>query len=193
LPATLPQSAEVIVVGGGVVGCSIAYHLAKAGVTDVLVLERKQLTSGTTWHAAGLLGQLRENRNATELAKYTAELYRQLESETGQATGCKFNGSVSLATNSERMEELVRRADMAKVFGLEVDVLGPDGVKNLYPLIQVDDLVGGVFIPSDGQGDPVGITQALAKGARRLKAYAPSKGLFVQRKWCWPAVCGRAL
>ena len=171
MPAPLPKAAEVVVVGGGVVGCSIAYHLTKAGVTDVLVLERKQLTSGTTWHAAGLLGQLRENRNATELAKYTAELYRQLESETGQATGCKFNGSVSLATNSERMEELVRRADMAKVFGLEVDVLGPDGVKNLYPLIEVDDLVGGVFIPSDGQGDPVGITQALAKGARLRGAH----------------------
>jgi len=166
VPADIPQSAEVIVVGGGVVGCSIAYHLTKAGVSDVLLLERQQLTSGTTWHAAGLLGQLRENRNATELAKYTAELYRTLESETGQATGCKFNGSVSLATNAERMEELVRRADMAKVFGLDVDVLGPGGVKDLYPLIEVDDLVGGVFIPSDGQGDPVGITQALAKGAR---------------------------
>ena len=166
MSADIPHSAEVIVVGGGVVGCSIAYHLTKAGVSDVLLCERKQLTSGTTWHAAGLLGQLRENRNATELAKYTAELYRTLESETGQATGCKFNGSVSLATNAERMEELVRRADMAKVFGLDVDVLGPGGVKDLYPLIEVDDLVGGVFIPSDGQGDPVGITQALAKGAR---------------------------
>ncbi len=171
MPADIPQSAEVIVVGGGVVGCSIAYHLTKAGVSDVLLLERKQLTSGTTWHAAGLLGQLRENRNATELAKYTAELYRTLEAETGQATGCKFNGSVSLATNTERMEELVRRADMAKVFGLEVDVLGPGGVKDLYPLIEVDDLVGGVFIPSDGQGDPVGITQALAKGARLSGAH----------------------
>ncbi len=163
---SLPTEAEVIVVGGGVIGCSIAYHLTKLGVQDVLVLERQQLTSGTTWHAAGLLGQLRDNRNNTELAKYTVGLYRELEAETGQATGCKFNGSISLATNNERMEELQRRADMAKVFGLAVDVLGPQGVKDRYPLIEVDDLVGGILIPSDGQGDPVGITQALAKGAR---------------------------
>lgn len=165
-PANLPTDAEVIVVGGGVIGCSIAYHLTKLGVKDVLVLERQQLTSGTTWHAAGLLGQLRDNRNNTELAKYTVGLYRELEAETGQATGCKFNGSISLATNKERMEELKRRADMAKVFGLTVDVLGPQGIKDRYPLIEVDDLVGGILIPSDGQGDPVGITQALAKGAR---------------------------
>lgn len=166
MPPNLPTQAEVIIVGGGVVGCSIAYHLSKLGVRDVLVLERQQLTSGTTWHAAGLLGQLRDNRNNTELAKYTAGLYRDLEAETGQATGCKFNGSISLATNSERMEELQRRADMASVFGLAVEVLGPQGVKDRYPLIEVGDLVGGILIPSDGQGDPVGITQALAKGAR---------------------------
>lgn len=162
----LPNQAQVVVVGGGVIGCSIAYHLTKRGISDVVVVERKQLTSGTTWHAAGLIGQLRDNHNMTELAKYTAELYHELESETGQATGYKVNGSLSSATNPGRMEDLVRRADMAKVFGLDVDVLGPQGVQDHHPLITVDDVIGGIFIPSDGQADPVGITQALAKGAR---------------------------
>lgn len=162
----LPNDAEVVIVGGGVIGCAIAYHLTKIGITDVVLLERKQLTSGTTWHAAGLIGQLRDSQNMTQLAKYTAELYLGLEEETGQALGYKVNGSLSLATNAGRMEDLVRRADLAKVFGLQVDVLGPDGCKDHYPLIRTDDLVGGIFIPSDGQADPVGVAQALAKGAR---------------------------
>ena len=162
----LPKSARVVIVGGGVIGCSIAYHLTKLGVSDVVLLERKQLTSGTTWHAAGLIGQLRDNHTMTALAQYTAELYKELEEETGQATGYKINGSLSTATNAERMEDLVRRADMAKVFRLQVDVLGPQGCKDHHPLIEVHDVVGGIFIPSDGQADPNGITQALAKGAR---------------------------
>ena len=162
----LPKSARVVIVGGGVIGCSIAYHLTKLGVSDVVLLERKQLTSGTTWHAAGLIGQLRDNHTMTALAQYTAELYKELEEETGQATGYKINGSLSTATNAERMEDLVRRADMAKVFRLQVDVLGPQGCKDHHPLIEVHDVVGGIFIPSDGQADPIGITQALAKGAR---------------------------
>lgn len=162
----LPKQAQVVIVGGGVIGCSIAYHLTKRGVSDVVLLERKQLTSGTTWHAAGLIGQLRDNQNMTKLAKYTAELYHELEAETGQAVGYKTNGSLSSATNPGRMEDLMRRADMAKVFDLKVDVLGPAGVKDHHPLINVDDVIGGIFIPSDGQADPVGITQALAKGAR---------------------------
>ena len=163
----LPAEAQVVIVGGGVVGCSIAYHLARLGVGDVVLLERQQLTSGTTWHAAGLLGQLRDNQHSIELARYATQLYRELEDETGQATGCKFNGSISIATNAERMEELARRADMAKLFGLQAEVIGPRDVESLYPLIDVGDLSGGVHIPGDGQGDPVGITQALAKGARR--------------------------
>jgi glycine cleavage system T protein len=162
----LPGKAEVVIVGGGVIGCSIAYHLTKAGITDVALLERKQLTSGTTWHAAGLIGQLRDSQNMTKLAKYSAELYHELEKETGQATGYKVNGSLSLATHDGRMEDMERRADMAKVFGLKVDVLGPEGCKDHYPLISTKGVVGGIFIPSDGQADPVGITQALAKGAR---------------------------
>ena len=162
----LPNQAEVVIVGGGVIGCAIAYCLTKAGITDVVLVERKQLTSGTTWHAAGLIGQLRDSQNMTQLAKYTAELYLDLERETGQAIGYKVNGSLSLATSEGRMEDLVRRADMAKVFDLQVDVLGPEGCKDHYPLISTKGLVGGIFIPSDGQADPVGISQALAKGAR---------------------------
>ena len=163
---TLPTKARVVIVGGGVIGCSIAYHLTKIGWDDVVLLERKQLTCGTTWHAAGLIGQLRDSQNMTKLAKYTAELYLGLEAETGQATGYKINGSLSLADNAGRFEDLKRRADMAKVFDLKVDVLGPEGCKDLYPLLNVDDILGGIFIPSDGQANPIDITQALAKGAR---------------------------
>jgi glycine cleavage system aminomethyltransferase T/glycine/D-amino acid oxidase-like deaminating enzyme len=163
---SLPESARVVIVGGGVVGCSVAYHLTKIGISDVVLLERKQLTSGTTWHAAGLVGQLRGSRNMTLLAKYTAELYRGLEAETGQATGFKQNGSISLATTEGRFEELKRMASMAKVFELEVNVLGIDDVNERYPLINTDDVVGAIHIPSDGQTNPVDVTQALAKGAR---------------------------
>ncbi|MDA0821019.1 MAG: FAD-binding oxidoreductase, partial [Proteobacteria bacterium] len=163
---SLPETARVVIVGGGVVGCSVAYHLTKIGISDVVLLERKQLTSGTTWHAAGLVGQLRGSRNMTLLAKYTAELYRGLEAETGQATGFKQNGSISLATTEGRFEELKRMASMAKVFELEVNVLGVDDVNVRYPLINTDDVVGAIHIPSDGQANPVDVTQALAKGAR---------------------------
>jgi len=162
----LPNEARVVIVGGGVIGCGIAYHLAKLGWSDCVLVERKQLTSGTTWHAAGLIGVLRDNHTMFNLARYTADLYHGLEEETGQAIGYKINGSLSLATHDGRMEDLVRRADMAKVFGLQVDVLGPEGCKDHYPIMNVDDLVGGIFIPSDGQADPVGVTQAMAKGAR---------------------------
>lgn len=175
MATSLPTQAEVVIVGGGVIGCSIAYHLTRAGVSDVVLLERQQLTSGTTWHAAGLIGQLRENLNMTMLAKYTAELYLDLERETGQATGYKLNGSLASANNPGRMEELVRRASMAKVFGLQVDVLGPQGLKDLHPLLDVSDLVGGIYIPRDGQADPVGITQALARGARMRGAQIHEK------------------
>lgn len=162
----LPPRARVVIVGGGVIGCSIAYHLTKIGWQDVVLLERKQLTSGTTWHAAGLVGQLRPSINMTKLAKYTGELYRGLEAETGQATGYRQVGSISMATNTERFEELKRSASMAKVFDLPVHVVTPDEIATLAPIVNVDDVVGGIHIPSDGYANAVDITQALAKGAK---------------------------
>lgn len=163
---TLPDRCEVVVIGGGVIGVSVAYHLAEAGIQDVVLVERKELTSGTTWHAAGLVGQLRSSINMTKLARYTSELYRGLEAETGQATGYRQCGSMSIAATAERFEELKRSASMAKVFGLEVNVLSVEEIAERYPLIQTDDLYGGIHIPSDGYANAVDITQALAKGAK---------------------------
>ena len=162
----LPAHADVVIIGGGIVGCSIAYHLTKIGISNVVVLERKQLTSGTTWHAAGLVGQLRATRNLTELAKYTAALFEGLERETGQATGFKQNGSISLALTDGRYEELLRGASMAKNFGLEVDVIPLDEIKRRIPHYNLDGVKGGVFLPKDGQVNPIDVTQALAAGAR---------------------------
>ena len=166
MAAELPRKARVVIIGGGVIGCSIAYHLTKIGWQDVVLLERKQLTSGTTWHAAGLVGQLRPSINMTKLAKYTGELYRGLEAETGQATGYRQCGSISMATNVERFEELKRSASMAKVFDLPVHVITPQEIKDLAGIVNVDDVVGGIHIPSDGYANAVDITMALAKGAR---------------------------
>jgi 4-methylaminobutanoate oxidase (formaldehyde-forming) len=162
----LPQRAQVVIVGGGVVGCSVAYHLTRRGLTDVVLLERQQLTSGTTWHAAGLVGQLRATHNLTRLAQYTTELYASLEQETGQATGFRRVGSLALASDAARFEELRRGASMARCFGLEVNVLTPQAALDLWPLMAIDDLVGAVHLPKDGQTNPVDTTQALAKGAR---------------------------
>ena len=164
--ASLPQHARAVIIGGGVVGCSVAYHLTKLGWTDVVLLERKQLTCGTTWHAAGLIAQLRATQNMTRLAKYSQELYFNLEEETGVATGIKRNGSITVALTDERMEELRRSAAMARAFGVEIDEISTDEISRLYPGLNVDDAIGGVWLPKDGQGDPVNITQALAKGAK---------------------------
>lgn len=167
---SLPSHANVIIVGGGVAGCSVAYHLTKLGAQDVVLLERKQLTCGTTWHAAGLVGQLRATRNLTELAKYTADLFHSLESETGQATGFKQNGSISVAKTPERFEELKRGASMGKTFGLQIDVLSPAQIHARWPLLEVGDIVGGIFLPKDGQTNPIDTTLALAKGAKQRGA-----------------------
>ncbi len=163
----LPSEAQVVIIGGGVIGCSVAYHLTKLGWRDVILLERKQLTCGTTWHAAGLVGQLRATLNLTKLAQYTTDLYAGLEAETGQATGFRQTGSLSIATGEERFEELKRGASMAKTFGLEVEVVGPGEVKALYPLINLEGIVGGVHLPKDGQTNPADTTMAMAKGARQ--------------------------
>ena len=161
-----PDQAQIVIIGGGVVGCSVAYHLAELGVRDVVLLERKSLTSGTTWHAAGLVGQLRATQNLTRLAQYTTNLYADLEKRTGQATGFRQNGSLSLATDDERFEELKRGASMASCFGLEVEVVSPKEALELYPIMSTKDLVGAVFLPRDGQTNPTDTTQALARGAR---------------------------
>jgi 4-methylaminobutanoate oxidase (formaldehyde-forming) len=160
------SKAEVLIVGGGVAGVSVAYHLAKLGITDVLLCERKQLTCGTTWHAAGLVTQLRATRNMTELAKYTGELFKSLEAETGQATGFRQNGSLRLARTAERFLELKRGASMARNFGLPVEVIGPAEIKDRYPPIDTDGIVGGLWMERDGQVNPVDVTMAMAKGAR---------------------------
>ena len=162
----LPQRASVVIVGGGIVGCSLAYHLTLRGCTDVVLLERKQLTCGTTWHAAGLVGQLRATYNLTRLAQYTTNLYASLEHETGQATGFRQTGSIAIATNLARLEELKRGASMAKCFGLEVQTLGASEIASMWPGVNVSDVVGGVYLPKDGRTNPIDTTQALAKGAK---------------------------
>ena len=166
----LPSSARVVIIGGGISGCSVAYHLAKLGWTDIVLLERKKLTSGTTWHAAGLVGQLRASQNMTRLAKYSADLYRTLEAETGLATGLRQCGSITVALTAERQEELRRQAAMARVFGVEVNELSPSDILSLYPHLNMKDVVSGVHLPGDGQADPGNIALALAKGARMLGA-----------------------
>ena len=162
----LPQRASVVIVGGGIVGCSLAYHLTLRGCRDVVLLERKQLTCGTTWHAAGLVGQLRATYNLTRLAQYTTNLYASLEQETGQATGFRQTGSVAIATHQARFEELKRGASMAKCFGLDVQTLTPSEIASMWPGVTVSDVVGGVYLPKDGRTNPIDTTQALAKGAK---------------------------
>lgn len=163
----LPSNARVVIIGGGVIGCSVAYHLSKLGWKDVVLLERKQLTSGTTWHAAGLIAQLRATANMTKLARYSQELYGTLEAETGVATGFKRVGSITAALTDERLEELRRQAGMARSFGVDVEEISPSEVKARYEHMNIDGVTGGVYLPLDGQGDPANIALALAKGARQ--------------------------
>ena len=165
----LPSSAKIVVIGGGIVGCSVAYHLAKRGL-ETLVLERHQLTSGSTWHAAGLVGQLRTSANITKLLGYSVELYDKLEAETGYGTGWKRNGGLRLACNEDRWIEVKRQATTARSFGLDMHLLSPKEAQALWPLMNVDDVVGAAFLPTDGQASPSDITQALAKGARMAGA-----------------------
>jgi len=165
-----PTTAKAVIIGGGIVGCSTAYHLAKLGWTDVVLLERKKLTSGTTFHAAGLVGQLRSSANITQLLGYSVDLYNRLEAETGQATGWKMNGGLRLACNHERWTEVKRQATTAHSFGLDMQLLTPSEAQDLWPLMTVDDVVGAAFLPTDGQANPSDITLSLAKGARMAGA-----------------------
>ena len=163
----LPSSSKVVIIGGGVAGCSVAYHLAKFGWKDIVLLERDQLTSGTTWHAAGLIGQLGSSATITKLRNYSLNLYKKLEKETGLSTGLKQNGSLTVATTEHRLEELKRQVTTAQLFNVEANEISKDRIKELYPLINIDDVVGGVYIPNDGQADPVGVTNVLAKAAKQ--------------------------
>jgi 4-methylaminobutanoate oxidase (formaldehyde-forming) len=162
----LPKTAKAVVIGGGIIGCSTAYHLGKLGWTDTVLLERKKLTSGTTFHAAGLVGQLRTSANITQLLGYSVDLYKKLEAETGLGTGWKMNGGLRLACNEERWTEVKRQATTAQSFGLEMHLLTPQEAFDLWPLMTTDDLVGAAYLPTDGQANPSDITQALARGAR---------------------------
>ena len=163
----LPAQARVVVIGGGIVGCSVAYHLTKLGWRDVLLLERRDISCGTTWHAAGLVGQLRATQNLTKLAKYGADLYERLEAETGQATGFRRPGSLSVARTPDRMIELKRGASMARCFGVDVEVITPSEAGRLWPLMRTDDLVGAVWLPRDGRTNPIDTARAMAVGARQ--------------------------
>ena len=162
----LPTTAKAVVIGGGIIGCSVAYHLGKLGWTDTVLLERKKLTSGTTFHAAGLVGQLRTSANITQLLGYSVDLYKRLAEETGLQTGWKMNGGLRLACNAERWTEVKRQATTAHSFGLEMHLLTPKEAQDLWPIMEIGDLVGAAYLPTDGQASPSDITQSLAKGAR---------------------------
>ena len=163
---TLPTQARAVIIGGGIVGCSVAYHLAKLGWREIVLLEQGRLSCGTTWHAAGLVGQLRAHQNLTRLIRYSCELYENLEAETGQATGWKRCGSLAVARTGDRMTLLKRTAAMARAHGVEAEVIGAEEAGRLWPVMRADDLIGGVWIPGDGKVNPSDVTQALAKGAR---------------------------
>ncbi|WP_119387981.1 GcvT family protein [Taklimakanibacter lacteus] len=162
----LPDQADIIVIGGGIIGCSTAYHLARDHRANVILLEQNKLTSGSTWHAAGLVGQLRSSASITQVLKYSVELYKNLARETGLETGWKMTGCLRLACNEDRWIEYKRLATTAQSFGMEMHLLSPREVKAMWPLLETSDLVGASFLPTDGQASPSDIAQSLAKGAR---------------------------
>lgn len=163
---SFPAQAQIIVIGGGIIGCSTAYHLARDHKADVLLLEQGKITSGSTWHAAGLVGQLRSSASITKVLKYSVELYKGLAAETGLDTGWKMTGCLRLATTPDRWTEFKRLATTARSFGMEMELIGPDEVKRMWPLMDTSDLIGASWLPTDGQASPSDITQSLAKGAR---------------------------
>ncbi len=161
-----PSSTKVVVVGGGVIGCSVAYHLTKFGWKDVVLLERDQLTSGTTWHAAGLVSQLGPTAAITKIRKYTLDLYKKLEKEVDHSAGLRINGALSIAQTDARWQELQRQATTAQLYDVDIKILDKDQIKKNYPIMYTEDLKGGVLMPGDGAADPSGVTHMLAKGAR---------------------------
>src|SRR3954467_14503343 len=168
---SLPDRARVVIIGGGVIGTSVAYHLTKLGYTDVVLIEQGQLSSGTTWHAAGLVGQLRASESGTRLVQYSTQLYTELEDETGLTAGYKRCGGVTVARTEDRMVQLRRTAANAAAFDMECELLTPEQALDHYPMMPVDDLVGGIWLPGDGKANPTDLTYALAKGARMRGAH----------------------
>ncbi len=166
----LPKKSPVVVIGGGIIGVSTLYHLARRGVEGAVLVERKQLASGTTWHAAGIVGQLRESSAQTELSKYTARLFGELEEETGQATGYKQNGTINLALSDVRLEQLLRSHDHARRMEIESSMLSSEQLASMWPWIRTDDVKGAFHVPSNGQVNPLDVTVALAKGAKNRGA-----------------------
>jgi len=160
--------AEIVIVGGGIVGASVAYHLAKLGRRDIVLLEQGKLTCGTTWHAAGLVGQMRPNRSMTRMSQYGIQLYSSLEQETGLATGWKQCGSVNVARTPERWIVFQRQAAMARSFGIEVELITPQQALVKWPILRIDDLQGALWFPADGKANPADLAMSLAKGARNL-------------------------
>ncbi|MCU0764876.1 MAG: FAD-binding oxidoreductase, partial [Burkholderiaceae bacterium] len=162
----VPAQARIVVIGGGIMGCSVAYHLARMGQAGVVLLEQGRLTCGTTWHAAGLVGQLRNHESMTRLIRYSTDLYSRLEAETGLGTGWKQCGSLAVARTAERMVQLKRTAAVARAYGVDCDLLTPADAARLYPIMETADLQGAVWLPGDGKANPADLTMALAKGAR---------------------------
>ena len=172
MTAALPERARVVIIGGGIIGASTLYHLAKGGVHDCVLLERDRFASGTTWHAAGLTTRIRDSRGQSRLVQYTSDLFQSLEAETGQATGYRENGALYIATNPIRHELLKRQASASKHMGVRVDLLTAGEAKEHWPLLFVDDVLGGVFIHGNGQVNPLDAAMALIKGARQYGASA---------------------
>ena len=182
----IPQSTKVVVIGGGVVGCSCAYHLAKFGWKDVILLERDKLTSGTTWHAAGLVSQIGPSATITKIRKYSLDLYKELEKKVDHSAGLRLNGALSIAQEEGRWQELKRQATTAQLYDFDVKVLTKDQIKEKIPLIKTDDLLGGIFMPGDGSGDPSGITHLLAKAAKvegaKIFEDSPVEDIIIKNK-----------
>jgi heterotetrameric sarcosine oxidase gamma subunit len=166
----MPSRAQVVIIGGGVIGASVAYHLTRLGWTDVVLLEQGELSSGTTWHAAGLVGQLRATQSGTRLVQYSTQLYEDLEEEVGLSTGFKRSGGVTVARTEDRMTQLRRTAATATAFDLECELLSPEEALERWPVMRVDDLVGAIWLPGDGKANPTDLTSALARGARQRGA-----------------------
>src|SRR5438093_218453 len=168
--ADLPMHARAVIIGGGVAGCSIAYHLTRMGWQEIFVLERSELTSGSTFHSAGLVGQLRTSVNLTRLIRYSTDLYRRLEAETGHDPEWHEVGSLRLASSPERMQELKRLVALSRSFGLPLEMMSPGEAQKLFPLMSLSGVLGAVYLPTDGYIDPTGLTMALADGAKQRGA-----------------------